>query len=81
MAKVNIRELKARLSEFVERVEAGETIVVAKRNEPVAELRPIPRRPKAAIFGKPVKGLEVPSSFFEPLPDELIATFTAEEIP
>jgi prevent-host-death family protein len=78
MTKVNIRELKAHLSEFVERVEAGETIVVAKRNEPVAELRPIRRREKVAIFGKPVKGLRVPAEFFEPLPDDLVAAFSGE---
>ena len=75
MAKVNIRELKAHLSAFIERVEGGETIIVAKRNEPVAELRPIARRSAARIFGKPVKGLHVPAEFFDPLPDDIIAAF------
>lgn len=78
MAKVNIRELKAHLSEYVERVAAGETIVVAKHNEPVAELRPVPRRRKKSIFGNPVPGLEVPPSFFEPLPDDIVAAFSGE---
>jgi len=36
MSKMNIRELKAHVSA---RAESGETITVAKRNEPVAELR------------------------------------------
>lgn len=75
MSKVNIRELKAHLSAFIERVEAGETILVSKRNEPVAELRPITRRTSAQVLGKPVKGLHVGDAFFEPLPDDIIAAF------
>jgi prevent-host-death family protein len=81
MAKVNIRELKANLSAFIERVEAGETIVVAKRNEPVAELRPIARRSAVRILGKPVKGLHVPAAFFDPLPDDVIAAFGGQAAP
>jgi prevent-host-death family protein len=77
MAKVNIRELKAHLSALIERVEGGETIIVAKRNEPVAELRPIARRSAARILGKPVKGLHVQPGFFDPLPDDVIAAFDA----
>ena len=75
MAKVNIREFKAHLSAFVERVERGETITVAKRNVPVAELRPIARRSARRILGKRVPGLRVPPDFFEPLPDDVIAAF------
>lgn len=78
MAKVNIRELKAHLSGFIERVERGETIIVAKRNEPVAELRPIVRRSERRILGRPVKDLHVPATFFEPLPDDVVAVFGGE---
>jgi prevent-host-death family protein len=78
MAKVNIRELKAHLSAFIERVEAGETIVVAKRNEPVAELRPITRRVTGQILGNPVTGMHLTAAFFEPLPDDIIASFGGE---
>jgi prevent-host-death family protein len=75
MAKVNIRELKAHLSALLERVEAGETIIVAKRNAPIAELRPISRRSAAPMLGQPVKGLHVDSGFFDPLPDNVIEAF------
>ena len=80
MATVNIREFKAHLSEFVERAQTGETIVVAKRNVPVAELRPVRRRSNADIFGKPVKGLSVPSTFFEALPKQLLSAFSGEDV-
>lgn len=37
---VGIRELKARLSEYVERVAAGDDVVVTDRGRPVARLVP-----------------------------------------
>lgn len=40
---VNMHEAKTHLSRLVERVEAGETVVIARAGKPVAELRPIPR--------------------------------------
>jgi prevent-host-death family protein len=42
--EVNIAELKAHLSEFVERAEHGEQVVVCRRNRPVATLAPCPDR-------------------------------------
>jgi len=36
----NIRELKAHLSEYLQRVEAGDTIIVKNRNREVARIVP-----------------------------------------
>jgi len=41
MTKVEIKELKARLSEYVERARGGEMVVVTDGDEPVAELVPL----------------------------------------
>jgi prevent-host-death family protein len=73
MLKVNIFEAKARLSEYLDRAAQGERIVVCRHNTPVAELRPVSAvrtepRPVGPLPGRPV--FEVPSSFFEPLPDD-----------
>ncbi len=38
---VGIRELKARLSEYLDRAAAGETIVVTDRGRAKAEIRPL----------------------------------------
>jgi prevent-host-death family protein len=46
MNVVNLHEIKARLSKYIELVEAGETVIVCKRNVPVAEIRPILRKQK-----------------------------------
>lgn len=38
-----MHEAKTHLSRLLERVEHGETIVIARAGRPVAELRPLPR--------------------------------------
>ena len=40
---VNIGDAKARFSELVAKVEAGEEIVIARGNQPIAKLAPISR--------------------------------------
>ena len=42
--EVGVRDLKARLSEYLERVENGEIINVTSRGRPIAQLVPIPGR-------------------------------------
>lgn len=45
MKAVGVKELKARLSEYLRAVKAGETLLVTDRSEIVAELRPAGHRP------------------------------------
>ena len=45
MAQVGIRELRQRASEYLRRVEAGETFEVTDRGRPIALLTPIPELP------------------------------------
>ncbi|HLH17762.1 MAG TPA: type II toxin-antitoxin system prevent-host-death family antitoxin [Bryobacteraceae bacterium] len=44
MRKASIRDLRIRTSELVRDAEQGEVIVIERRGEPVAELRPIGKR-------------------------------------
>lgn len=48
MKVVGIKQLKARLSEYVRLVKAGETVLVTERDEIVAELRPARHQAPAA---------------------------------
>lgn len=48
MKVVGIKQLKAKLSEYVCLVKAGETVLVTERDEVVAELRPARRQTPAA---------------------------------
>jgi len=45
MKAVGVKALKARLSEYLRQVKAGETILVTDREEVVAEIRPAHRQP------------------------------------
>ena len=42
MADVGVRELKQRLSEYLDRVEQGETLRVTDRGRPKAVISPVP---------------------------------------
>ncbi len=76
MTMVNIHEAKAHLSEYLARAEAGETVVIARRNKPVARLVPVnpetigkKRRPIGLAKGL----IEIHPSFFEPMTEEEVA--------
>jgi len=80
MLKVNIAEAKARLSECLASAARGETVVICRRNAPIAELRALPRSEKRRRPIGLAKGqFRVPPMFFEPLPDDLVAALRGEE--
>ena len=75
MIKVNLADAKSRLSQYLDRVERGETVILCRRNVPVAEIRPLPR---ALTEPRPVgtdPDLAIPDSFFDPLPEALLDAF------
>jgi prevent-host-death family protein len=48
---VNIHDAKTHLSRLVERVEAGEEVVIARAGRPVARLVPIEHRTRRRLLG------------------------------
>lgn len=68
---VNVQDAKTRLSELLKRVEAGESITIARAGKPVAELRP--SEPVRPGFGGLVPGLKVGPEFFEDLTEDELA--------
>lgn len=63
MAVVNIHEAKTHLSRLLERVQAGERIVIAKAGVPVAELSAV-RRPDI-VFGALAGQVEIDYDAFD----------------
>ena len=45
MKSIGVKQLKARLSEYLRLVRSGETVLVTDRDEVIAELRPTRRHP------------------------------------
>lgn len=80
MIKLNVHEAKTHLSRYLDRLARGETIILCKRNIPIAEIRPIPRQRKTKRpVGLAKDRFKVPASFFEPLPTEMINAFRGQE--
>lgn len=79
MIKLNIHEAKTHLSRYLEDLANGEIIILCKRNIPVAEIRGIhPREKHQRPTGLAKGEFEIPSEFFAPLPEEIIAAFNGE---
>lgn len=77
MKVVNVHEAKAKLSEFLDAAAAGERILICKRNQPVAELRAVASaRTQPRPIGKAAGEVVLESSFFDPLPEDLLETFS-----
>ena len=75
MEKINIHDAKTRLSQLVERVEAGEEIVIARAGRPVARLAPLVSRRGRRKLGSLDGKLRIPDDFNAPLPDDLLKAF------
>lgn len=80
MIRLNVHDAKTHLSRYLNRLKPGETIILCKRNLPIAELR---RLPKTQVKGRPVglaKGeLRIPKSFYEPLPPSVLSSFLGQK--
>lgn len=77
--RLSIHEAKTHLSRYLSRVLKGETILLCRRNEPIAEIRPLKVLPNSK---RPIgidKGVfELGPEFFEPLPEEILRAFEGE---
>ncbi len=76
MIRLNVHEAKTHLSGHLGRLAKGETILLCKRNKPIAEIRPLPApRTKPRPLGLAKGTFKVPPAFFKPLPASLLRAF------
>ncbi|MGA3202415.1 MAG: type II toxin-antitoxin system Phd/YefM family antitoxin [Bryobacteraceae bacterium] len=74
--RVNIHDAKTNLSRYLAELTPGEALVLCKRNQPVAELRLLRKKPvREPRIGVAKGQFVVPDSFFEPLPEEILKAF------
>jgi antitoxin (DNA-binding transcriptional repressor) of toxin-antitoxin stability system len=85
MIMVNIADLKARLSEFIDAAAGGEHVVICKHNKPVAELRAIAAERTAPRDLTPLyPDWQIGPRAFDPLDDDEVAAWegaTASDLP
>ena len=80
MIWINITEAKVHLSRYVDKLLNGETVVLCRRNVPVAELKALPQsRTEPRPIGLAADRFRVPESFFEPLPADLESAFLGDD--
>jgi prevent-host-death family protein len=77
MSVVNVHEAKTHLSRLLERVSAGEEIVIAKAGRPVAKLIPYLESEEPRKMGG-WKGRVWIADDFDELPPDLLAAFYGE---
>jgi prevent-host-death family protein len=83
MATVTVHEAKTNLSELLRRVEAGEEIIIARGDKPVAVMKSYDKediaRRRASAFGCLAHMPPIPDSvWFDPLPPEELGWWTGE---
>lgn len=82
MINLNVNEIRTHFSSCLAKVSKGETIIVCKRNVPIAEIKPIAPRPNkkrpVGLAGKEFPDFEIDDAFFEPLPEEILNAFNGK---
>ena len=69
MATVTIHEAKTKLSELIRRVEAGEEIIIARGDDPVAVLKAFNKKD---IAQRRIAGLGSEAGKYPPIPDQVL---------
>jgi len=76
MITTTVEEIQTQWSLYLQRVEAGETVVIMRDDKAVAEIKPA----QTAVTGKRPIGLSaglfvVPDDFNDPLPEDILQAF------
>lgn len=76
MTQVSIDDIQRDVSTYLQRVEAGETLVILRAGRPVAEVKPVVLRGETLRpFGLCAGEFKVPDDFDAPLPEDILSTF------
>ncbi len=82
MEQLNINEVKTHLSATLAKVASGETIIICKRNKPIAQITPIEQKPEKkrplGLAAKKYPDFKLPDDFDDPLPDDILTFFTGK---
>lgn len=72
---INIHEAKTHLSRIIDKVAAGEEVIIAKAGKPMARLTPITPRARKKKLGLLKGKVRVPDDFNAPIDAELLGHF------
>ena len=75
MTMITLDDIRANPEKFIDRMEAGETLVVYREDRPVAEIRPVPSdndETRLRPFGLCAGEFTVPDEFDDPLTEDIL---------
>ena len=75
MVSITVDEIQQDPLKYLRQVEAGETLIIVRLNQPIAELKPITSSQQLRPFGLCAGEFTVPDDFDAPLPDDLLNAF------
>ena len=75
MLTVNVYQAKTKLSHYLDLVQKGKTVIIAKRNVPFAKISKVEQIIPKRVIGQCKEKFEIPQSFFEQLPDSVLDAF------
>ncbi|OAI55118.1 prevent-host-death protein [Planctomycetaceae bacterium SCGC AG-212-F19] len=76
MSTITVQDIQRDPLAFLRRVEAGESFLVVRGEQPLAEVRPVPVPATAPRpFGLCAGQFTVPADFDGPLPEEIVKEF------
>ena len=76
MVRATVDQVEKDFPGYLHQVETGETVLVVRANQPIAEIKPVvasttERRPSGLCAGEFI----VPDEFDQPLPDDILDSF------
>ncbi len=76
MIMANVHEIKIHFSAYLAKLQKGETVIICKRNIPIAEIRAISQpSKKIRPIGLAKGSFDIPETFFDPLPEDILHSF------
>ena len=84
MITISVEEMQRDLARYLQRVEAGETLLVVDADRPVAEIKPVIEPSIGDVrhlrpFGLCGGEFSVPLDFDDPLPEDILSAFEGNE--
>lgn len=76
MNPISIEDIQRDPLAFLQRLEAGEALVIVRGETPLAEVKPVPPpRTEPRPYGLCAGQFTVPADFDDPLPEEILRAF------
>jgi antitoxin (DNA-binding transcriptional repressor) of toxin-antitoxin stability system len=76
MITVKVEDFDQIFQKYLNRLEAGETIILTREGKPIAEIKPASQNPKELRpFGLSAHKFVTPDNFNDPLPAEILDAF------